>query len=86
MSHLVNTRVPHCNIFIWKKNGPKKITTTEYFANRDVVLFSIPGAFTPTCTTKHVPSYIKFSDKFSDMNIDTACLSVNDIFVMNAFR
>lgn len=62
------------------------MTSKELFKNKKVVVFGIPGAFTPTCQYKHVPSYNENSQQLKDLGIDTiACLSVNDPFVMEAF-
>ena len=59
--------------------GPKEISTDELFTGKHVVLFSVPGAFTPTCSKEHLPSYVKNYDKIKAQGVDTiACLSVND--------
>jgi len=61
-------------------------TTDELFSGKKVVLFAVPGAFTPTCSNAHLPGYIALADKFSDKGIDSIiCLSVNDAFVMEAW-
>ena len=66
--------------------GPKEISTDELFTGKHVVLFSVPGAFTPTCSKEHLPSYVKNYDKIKAQGVDTiACLSVNDVFVMGAW-
>ncbi len=66
--------------------GPKEITTDEVFKGKKVVLFSVPGAFTPTCSKQHLPSYLANHDKIKAQGVDTiACLSVNDVFVMDAW-
>ncbi|ALO33385.1 peroxiredoxin [Colwellia sp. MT41] len=69
------------------KNG-KMIThkTAELFANKKVVLFAVPGAFTPTCSAAHLPGYVVSADEFKAKGVDAIiCLSVNDAFVMNAW-
>ena len=60
--------------------------TTELFANKKVVLFAVPGAFTPTCSAAHLPGYVVLADEFKAKGVDAIiCLSVNDAFVMNAW-
>lgn len=62
------------------------MTTDELFKGKKVVVFSLPGAFTPTCTTAHLPGYEKAYDEFKKLGVDKVyCLSVNDAFVMNAW-
>ncbi len=66
--------------------GPKEISTDELFKGKKVVLFSVPGAFTPTCSNQHLPSYLKNYDKVKAQGIDfIACMAVNDVFVMDAW-
>jgi peroxiredoxin len=68
------------------KDGPQKITTEELFASKTVVLFSVPGAFTPTCDAKHLPGFVEYADRIKAKGVDTiACTAVNDVFVMNAW-
>jgi len=68
------------------KDGPKDISTDELFKGKTVVLFSVPGAFTPTCDAKHLPGFVQHADKFKAKGVDTiACMAVNDVFVMNAW-
>jgi len=60
--------------------------TDELFANKKVVLFAVPGAFTPTCSAAHLPGYVVLADEFKAKGVDSIiCLSVNDAFVMNAW-
>jgi peroxiredoxin len=67
-------------------DGPKKITTDELFGGKTVVLFSVPGAFTPTCDAKHLPGFVELADEIKAKGVDTiACTAVNDVFVMNAW-
>ncbi|HEX4153111.1 MAG TPA: peroxiredoxin [Steroidobacteraceae bacterium] len=67
-------------------DGPKKITTDELFKGKTVVLFSVPGAFTPTCDAKHLPGFVQMADQIKAKGVDTiACTAVNDVFVMNAW-
>src|SRR5215813_13280954 len=68
------------------KEGPKDLSTDELFKGKKVVLFSVPGAFTPTCDAKHLPGYVELADQLRAKGIDTiACMAVNDVFVMNAW-
>ena len=66
--------------------GTKELSTDELFKGRRVVLFSVPGAFTPTCDAKHLPGFIQLADQIRAKGVDTiACMAVNDVFVMNAW-
>jgi len=68
------------------KEGPKDITTDELFKGKLVVLFSVPGAFTPTCDAKHLPGFVQLADQLRARGVDTiACMAVNDVFVMSAW-
>lgn len=71
---------------IMTADGPGSISTDELFAGKKVVLFAVPGAFTPTCSAKHLPGYVQQADALNGKGVDTiACLSVNDVFVMDAW-
>ena len=66
--------------------GPQKISTDQLFAGKKVVLFSVPGAFTPTCDARHLPGFIQHAEDFKAKGVDTvACMAVNDVFVMKAW-
>ena len=66
--------------------GPEKISAEQLFAGKKVVLFSVPGAFTPTCDARHLPGFIQHADDFKAKGVDTiACMAVNDVFVMKAW-
>ena len=66
--------------------GPQKISTDQIFAGKKVVLFSVPGAFTPTCDARHLPGFIQHAEDFKAKGVDTvACMAVNDVFVMKAW-
>lgn len=68
------------------KEGPKELTTEELLKGKRVVLFSVPGAFTPTCDAKHLPGFVQLADQIRAKGVDTiACMAVNDVFVMNAW-
>jgi peroxiredoxin len=67
-------------------DGPGPLTTEEIFSGKKVVLFAVPGAFTPTCSAKHLPGYLQNADAIKAKGVDTiACLAVNDAFVMAAW-
>ena len=67
-------------------DGPREITTDEIFAGKTVVMFAVPGAFTPTCSAKHLPGFVEHAKDFSAKGVDTiVCLAVNDAFVMGAW-
>jgi glutaredoxin/glutathione-dependent peroxiredoxin len=84
MSIQVGDKLPSATLN-YLKDGVQAITTAELFDNKKVVLFAVPGAFTPTCSAKHLPGYIARMDDFSKHGIEVACLSVNDAFVMGAW-
>jgi peroxiredoxin len=67
------------------RDGVQAITTDELFGGRKVVLFAVPGAFTPTCSAKHLPGYVANIEAFRAKGVEVACLSVNDAFVMGAW-
>ncbi len=68
------------------KDGMQEVTTDALFKGKTVVLFSVPGAFTPTCDAKHLPGFVQQADAFRAKGVDTvACMAVNDAFVMNAW-
>lgn len=67
------------------RDGIQPVTTDEVFKDRNVVLFAVPGAFTPTCSERHLPGYIEHFDTFRKRGIDVACMAVNDAFVMQAW-
>ena len=68
------------------KDGPKDVSTDELFKGKTVVLFSVPGAFTPTCDAKHLPGFVQLADQIHAKGVDSiACMAVNDVFVMNAW-
>jgi peroxiredoxin len=67
------------------KDGVQAVDTKDVFAGRKLVLFAVPGAFTPTCSAKHLPGYVEQLEAFKARGIDVACVSVNDAFVMDAW-
>ncbi len=80
----VGDKVPSATLYELGSEGPKPVKTDELFApGKKVVAFALPGAFTPTCSAKHVPGFVADADKFKAKGVDTvACISVNDAFVM----
>lgn len=82
----IGDTLPEVTIATMTTDGPAEITTREIFAGKKVVLFALPGAFTPTCSAAHLPGYVVRYDAIKAAGVDTiACLSVNDAFVMAAW-
>ena len=79
-------RIPDVTLVKATENGPEKVQSGEYFAGKKVALFSVPGAFTPTCSVKHLPGYVEKAAELKAKGIDEiACTAVNDGFVMGAW-
>lgn len=79
-------KLPEGSFMQMTTDGPQKITTEQLFGGKTVVLFSVPGAFTPTCDAKHLPGFVELADQLKAKGVDTiACTAVNDVFVMNAW-
>ncbi|MBX2869001.1 MAG: peroxiredoxin [Acidiferrobacterales bacterium] len=86
MTIAVGDKIPSVELATMGKDGPEAITTDEIFSGKKVVMFALPGAFTPTCSAAHVPGYVVHNDAIKAKGVDTiACLSVNDAFVMGAW-
>ena len=86
MTIKVGDRIPEAKFRVMTAEGPGWKTADEVFKGKKVVLFSVPGAFTPTCDAKHLPGFLQLADQFKAKGIDTiACVAVNDVFVMNAW-
>ena len=86
MTIKVGDRIPSGKLKRMTAEGPKDITTDEIFKGKKVVLFAVPGAFTPTCSAKHLPGFVQQAGAVKAKGVDTiACLSVNDAFVMGAW-
>ncbi len=86
MTIKVGDRLPEGKFTRMTSDGPRKLGTDELLKGKTVVLFSVPGAFTPTCDAKHLPGFIELAHKFKAKGVDTiACTAVNDVFVMNAW-
>ena len=78
--------LPSANFMVMGLDGPAAITTRDIFAGKKVALFALPGAFTPTCSAAHLPGYVASADALRAKGIDAiVCLSVNDVFVMDAW-
>ena len=79
-------KVPSATLMQMKDGGPKPVKTDDLFAGKKVVVFALPGAFTPTCSAKHLPGYIQNAGALKGKGVDAiACVSVNDAFVMGAW-
>lgn len=86
MSIQTGDRIPEVNLTTMTDSGPSPINTSELFGGKKVVLFSVPGAFTPTCSAKHLPGFVDHAEAILAKGVDTiACMAVNDVFVMNAW-
>jgi peroxiredoxin len=86
MTIQVGDTLPDITLSIMGANGPQPISTANLLGHGRVVLFAVPGAFTPTCSAKHLPGFIEHAAEIKARGIDTlVCVSVNDVFVMNAW-
>ncbi|MGA9575279.1 MAG: peroxiredoxin [Lysobacterales bacterium] len=82
----IGDTIPSAVLSQMTNNGPQPILTGDYFAGRKVVLFSVPGAFTPTCSAYHLPGFVELADEITGKGVDAiACMAVNDVFVMHAW-
>jgi len=82
----VGDKIPSATFMTFGANGPKPVTTDEIFAGKTVGLFAVPGAFTPTCSAKHLPGFKDHAAELKAKGVDAiACVSVNDVFVMKAW-
>ncbi len=86
MTIKVGDKIPSVKLKQMTAEGMKDVQTDEFFKGKKVVLFALPGAFTPTCSAKHLPGFVEKAGELRAKGVDTiACLSVNDAFVMNAW-
>lgn len=86
MTIKVGDKVPSGTLYRMGAEGPEAVSTDDYFGGRKVVVFGLPGAFTPTCSGQHVPGYLANADAIAGKGVDAiACISVNDAFVMGAW-
>ena len=83
----VGDRLPDVPLTVATPDGPEQTTSTDFFAGRRVALFAVPGAYTPTCSARHLPSYVEKASELKGKGVDDiACISVNDPFVMSAWN
>jgi peroxiredoxin len=86
MTIQVGDRIPSFTLHKATAEGPQPVDTDSFFAGRKVALFSVPGAFTPTCSARHLPGFVERADEFRDKGVDEiACVAVNDAFVLQAW-
>lgn len=86
MTIKVGDKLPEATFKVMKEGKPADMTVAELTAGKKVALFAVPGAFTPTCSARHLPGYKEHAADFRAKGVDTiACVSVNDVFVMNAW-
>ena len=82
----IGDRIPDVQLTIATPEGPQQTSSSDYFAGKRVALFAVPGAFTPTCSARHLPSYVEKAADLKGKGVDEiACISVNDPFVMSAW-
>ena len=86
MTVQVGDKIPQAALTIATADGPQPTNSDDYFAGKRVALFAVPGAFTPTCSARHLPSYVEKAGELKAKGVDEiACISVNDPFVMAAW-
>jgi glutaredoxin/glutathione-dependent peroxiredoxin len=86
MSIKVGDKLPEANFVKATREGPEPVSAADFFKGRRVALFAVPGAFTPTCSARHLPGYVERGEELKAKGIDEiACTSVNDAFVMGAW-
>ena len=86
MTIQVGDKIPEGMFTVMGAEGPTGLSTEDLFAGKKVVLFAVPGAFTPTCSAAHLPGFVVHVDEIKAKGVDTvACMSVNDVFVMHAW-
>lgn len=86
MTVSVGDRIPEVTVQRMGVKGPEDVSTATLFGKRKVVVFALPGAFTPTCSNAHLPGFVAMADKIKEKGVDAIlCLSVNDVFVMDAW-
>ena len=87
MSITIGDTVPDIGVFTNGQDGPEKLQTGAFFKGKRVVLFGVPGAFTPGCSNAHMPGFVVAADKLKEKGVDEiACMAVNDAFVMDAWQ
>ena len=87
MTIAVGDKIPDVKLMVPGESGPQPVQTADFFKGKRVALFSVPGAFTPTCSAKHLPGYVQNAAALKAKGIDEiACTAVNDAFVMGAWN
>ena len=82
----VGDKIPSVTFTEMTESGPTPVSSDEFFAGKKVAIFSVPGAYTPTCSAKHLPGFVEKADELKAKGIDViACTAVNDVFVMGAW-
>ncbi|WP_298215271.1 peroxiredoxin [Acidocella sp.] len=82
----IGDKIPAMKLMLATPEGPREVDTAELLGTGKVVLFAVPGAFTPTCSAKHLPGFVKLAPEFKAKGVDKiVCLSVNDAFVLGAW-
>ena len=82
----VGDRIPDTNLVKVTPEGPEQVSTADYFAGRTIALFAVPGAFTPTCSARHLPGFVEKEGELRAKGVDdVACTAVNDAFVLAAW-
>jgi glutaredoxin/glutathione-dependent peroxiredoxin len=82
----IGDRLPGATLLKATPEGPQPVDTDSFFAGRKVALFAVPGAFTPTCSARHLPGFVDKADELKAKGVDeVACVSVNDAFVLQAW-
>ncbi len=86
MTISVGDKIPNATVMMATEEGPNQVQTSDVFGGGKVALFSLPGAFTPTCSAKHLPGFVTKAEEFKAKGVDKiVCMSVNDAFVMTAW-
>jgi len=86
MSIKVGDSIPSMKLMTMTAEGPKEVSTDDLFKGKKVVMFAVPGAFTPTCSAKHMPGFVQNADAIKAKGVDSViCTAVNDVFVMGAW-
>ena len=86
MTIQVGDRIPSATLLKATPEGPEPVVTDSFFAGRKVALFAVPGAFTPTCSARHLPGFVEKADELAAKGVDeVACIAVNDAFVLQAW-
>lgn len=86
MTIKVGDKLPNAVLAQMSEAGPQPVSTADYFSGRKIVLFAVPGAYTPTCSAYHLPGFVEHAEDFANTGVDAiACMAVNDVFVMHAW-